>query len=67
MLQFRCYIFHCAHLLASYLFPGIAFSGAALFVWQGWLPKILVEKLYTFAVLKVNVDILKLKNNLFVV
>ncbi|MDJ0527303.1 MAG: IctB family putative bicarbonate transporter, partial [Microcystis sp. M53600_WE12] len=33
------------NLLASYLFPGIAFSGAALFVWQGWLPKILAALL----------------------
>ena len=33
------------NLLASYLFPGIAFSAAALFVWQGWLPKILAALL----------------------
>jgi putative inorganic carbon (HCO3(-)) transporter len=33
------------NLLASYLFPGIAFSGAALFVWRGWLPKILAALL----------------------
>jgi len=33
------------NLLASYLLPGIAFSGAALFVWQGWLPKILAALL----------------------
>ncbi|MCA2553857.1 MAG: putative bicarbonate transporter, IctB family [Microcystis sp. M04BS1] len=33
------------NLLASYLLPGIAFSGATLFVWQGWLPKILAALL----------------------
>ena len=33
------------NLLASYLLPGIAFSSAALFVWQGWLPKILAALL----------------------
>jgi putative inorganic carbon (hco3(-)) transporter len=33
------------NLLASYLLPAIAFSGAAIFVWAGWLPKLLAVML----------------------
>jgi putative inorganic carbon (HCO3(-)) transporter len=33
------------NLLASYLLPAIAFSMAAIFVWSGWLPKVLAVML----------------------
>lgn len=34
------------NLLAAYLLPAIAFSFAAIFVWQGWLPKALAGLLF---------------------
>ncbi|GFE69157.1 IctB family putative bicarbonate transporter [Chroococcus sp. FPU101] len=34
------------NLLAAYLLPAIAFSLAAVFVWQGWLPKALAGLLF---------------------